>query len=64
MKHLKDRKKTSAARRIFSSLLSLSSGDETLRLLLDILRATLEDISFGGLRHTRGPRELQRRRSF
>ena len=44
MKHLKDRKKTSAARRIFSSLLSLSSGDETLRLVLYILHATLKDI--------------------
>ena len=37
MKHLKVRQKYSAARRIFNSLLSVSSGDETLRLMLDIL---------------------------
>ena len=33
MKHL-----TSAARRIFNILLGVSSGDETLRLMLDILQ--------------------------
>ena len=37
MEHLKVRRKYSAARRIFNSLLSVSSGDETLRLMLDIL---------------------------
>ena len=37
MKHLEVRQKYSAARRIFNSLLSVSSGDETLRLMLDIL---------------------------
>ena len=37
MKHLEVRQKYSAARRIFNSLLSVSSGDETLRLRLDIL---------------------------
>ena len=38
MKHLEVRQKYSAARRIFNSLLGVSSGDETLRLMLDILR--------------------------
>ena len=38
MKHLEVRKKYSAASRIFNSLLRVSSGDEKLRLLLDILR--------------------------
>ena len=37
MKHLEVRQKYSPARRIFNSLLSVSSGDETLRLMLDIL---------------------------
>ena len=37
MKHLKVYQKYSAARRIFNSLLSISSGDETLSLVLDIL---------------------------
>ena len=32
--------KCSAARRIFNSSLGVSSGDETLRLMLDILRNT------------------------
>ena len=38
MKHLEVRQKHSATRRIFNSLLSVSSGDEALRLVLDILR--------------------------
>ena len=38
MKHLEVRQKYSAARRIFNSLLSVSSGDETRRLVLDILQ--------------------------
>ena len=37
MKHLEVRQKYSAARRIFNSPLGVSSGDETLRLMLDIL---------------------------
>ena len=37
MKHLEVRQKYSAARRIFNSLLSVSSGDEAVRLHLDIL---------------------------
>ena len=37
MKHLEVRQKYSAASHIFNSLLSVSSGDETLRRLLDIL---------------------------
>ena len=36
MKHLKVRQKYAAAHRIFNSLLGVSSGDETLRLMLDI----------------------------
>ena len=41
MKHLEVRQKYSAARRIFNSLLGVSSGDETLRLMFDILHETL-----------------------
>ena len=37
MKHLEVRQKYSAASRIFNSLLSVSSGHETLRRLFDIL---------------------------
>ena len=37
MKHLEVRRKYSAARRIFNSLLGVSSGDETLHLMFDIL---------------------------
>ena len=37
MKHLKVCQKDSAERRIFNSLLSVSSGDETLHLMFDIL---------------------------
>ena len=37
MTHLEVYQKYSAARRIFISLLNVSSGDETLRLMLDIL---------------------------
>ena len=37
MKHLEARQKYSAARRIFNSLLGVSSGDETLHLMFDIL---------------------------
>ena len=36
MEHHEVRQKYSAARRIFKSLLSVSFGDETLRLILDI----------------------------
>ena len=38
--HLEVRQKYSAAVRIFNSLLGVSSGDETLRLMLDILLQT------------------------
>ena len=41
MKHLEVRQKYSAARRIFNSLLGVSSGDETLHVMFDILHATL-----------------------
>ena len=37
MKHLEVRQKYSAARCIFNSLLGVSSDDETLRLMFDIL---------------------------
>ena len=40
MKHLEVRQKYSAARRIFNSLLGVSSGDETLHLMFDILLQT------------------------
>ena len=38
MKHLEVRQNYPAARLIFNFLLSVSSGDETLRLMLDIFR--------------------------
>ena len=38
MKHLEVSQKYSAASCIFNSLLSVSFGEETLRLMLDILR--------------------------
>ena len=41
MKHLEVHQKYSATRRIFNSFLSVSSGDETLRLMFDILHKTL-----------------------
>ena len=41
MKHLEVRQKYFAARRIFNSPLSVSSVDETLRLMLDILHDDL-----------------------
>ena len=46
MKHLEVRQKYSPARRIFNSLLGVSSGDETLHLMFDILlRKTLIALS-------------------
>ena len=42
MKHLEVCQKYSATRRIFNSLLGVSSGDETLRLLFDILLPKFE----------------------
>ena len=41
MKHLEVRQKYSATRRIFNSLLGVSSCDETLRLMFDILSHNL-----------------------
>ena len=41
MKRLEVRKKYSVARRILNSLLGVSSGDETLLLMLHILRQEL-----------------------
>ena len=41
MKHLEVRQKYSAARRIFNSLLGVSSGDETLHLMFDLLHEIL-----------------------
>ena len=46
MKHLEVRQKYSAARRIFNSLLGVSSGDETLHLTFDILRQELSKYRF------------------
>ena len=40
MKHLEVRQKYSVVRRIFNSLLGVSSSNETLRLMLDILLET------------------------
>ena len=50
MKHLEVRQKYSAARRIFNSLLGVSSGDETLHLMFDILHETLR-LTLDVLRH-------------
>ena len=44
MKQLEVHQKYSAARRIFNSLLSVSSRAETLRLILDI---SLQNVEFG-----------------
>ena len=46
MKHLEVRQKYSAARRIFNSLLGVSSGDETLHLMFDILLQESKRLSF------------------
>ena len=45
LKHLEVRQKYSAARRIFNSLLGVSSGDETLHLMFDILRTKYQRFS-------------------
>ena len=42
MKHLEVRQKYSAARRIFNSLLGVSSGDETLHLMFDVLLQNIQ----------------------
>ena len=49
MKHLEVRQKYSAARRIFNSLLGVSSGDETLHLMFDILLTKRESQIFKGI---------------
>ena len=46
MKHLEVRQKYSAACRIFNSLLGVSSGDETLHLMFDILHLSLLRMMF------------------
>ena len=46
MKHVEVCQKYSAAGCIFNSLLSVSSGDKTLRLMLDILLGILRYFSF------------------
>ena len=46
MKHLEVRQKYSAARRIFNSLLGVSSGDETLHLMFDILLLNFCSITY------------------
>ena len=45
MKHLEVRQKYSAACRIFNSLLGVSSGDETLHLMFDILHHQWNNIT-------------------
>ena len=45
MKHLEVRQKYSAARRIFNSLLGVSSGDETLHLMFDILLKAFDRVA-------------------
>ena len=52
MKHLEVRQKYSATRRIFNSLLGVSSGDETLRLMFDILHVKLLSTSSTRLEQT------------
>ena len=49
MKHFEVSQKYSAARRIFNSLLSVSSGGETMRLILDILLHVLALLVGGDL---------------
>ena len=51
MKHLEVRQKYSAARRIFNSLLGVSSGDETLHLMFDILLEEFFPFPFPSGRH-------------
>ena len=53
MKHLEVRQKYSAARRIFNSLLGVSSGDETLHLMFDILHEVKQSSSDVTGRHWR-----------
>ena len=50
MKHLEVRQKYSATRRIFNSLLRVSSGDETLRLMLTVADPDLQIRSQFGLK--------------
>ena len=45
MKHLEVRQKYSTARRIFNSLLGVSSGDETLHLMFDILHHVIGQLT-------------------
>ena len=45
MKHIEVRQKYSIARRFFNYLLVVSSGDELLRLVLDILPHVLQETS-------------------
>ena len=67
MKHLEVRQKYSAARRIFNSLLGVSSGDETLHLMFDILRLKLIGLELYGavnLVRARHLTEMRRTRRF
>ena len=45
MKHLEVRQKYSAARRIFNSLLGVSSGDEALHFMLDMLHPVFSNFT-------------------
>ena len=66
MKHLEVRQKYSAARRIFNSLLGVSSGEETLHLMFDILlqRNLFNHLSNAALPFQFYEIGLQRRRLF
>ena len=59
MKHLKVGHKYSTARRTFNSLLSVSSGDETLRLMLDILLEKRFSLLFLIALNSKGDDDLQ-----
>ena len=58
MKHLEGRQKYSAARRIFNSLLSVSSCDEILRLMLDILLEKLFSLLLPFAQNSKGDDDL------
>ena len=51
MKHLKVHEKYSTVCRIFNSLLCVSSGDETLDLMLDILQSQITDVGVQRRKH-------------
>ena len=58
MKHLEGRQKYSAPHRIFNSLLSVSSGNEILPLMLDILLEKLFSLLFPVAQNSKGDGDL------